>query len=72
MWDQGDTSESLNALSNLLRLTLRYIHNVDSVVVLSSNRSSNQAELPKKVFDFREFENEIQVRDIRYNETKFS
>ena len=48
---------------------LRYIHNVDSVVVY---RLSNQAELPKKVFDFREFENEIKVRDIRYNETKFS
>ena len=39
---------------------------------LSGNRLSNQVELPKKVFDFREFENEIKVRDIRYNETKFS
>ena len=33
----------------LLRLTLRYAHNVDSVVIC---RLSNQAELPKKVLGF--------------------
>ena len=39
---------------------------------LSGNRWSNQAELPRKVLDFREFENEIGIRNIKYNETKFS
>ena len=38
-----------SAAKLLLRLTLRYTHNVDSVVVF---RLSNQAELPKKVLGF--------------------
>ena len=56
----------------LLRLTLCYIHNVDSVVAYLIIICQVKLSSLEKVLDFREFENEIGIRDIKYNETKFS